>query len=97
LLATAKLARFNTPVLDRFLDDTAEQLCRAAEGRLAELVFQELRDQVRDTKLPAQRRELALLTLIDRNDPNLPSLILTLLDDSVMRLPALKALPAATK
>ena len=59
--------------------------------------FPRLRAQVRDTKLPAERRELALQTLLDGKDPEIPSLILTLLDDPVMRLAALKALPHATK
>ena len=59
--------------------------------------FPRLRAQVRDTKLPAERRELALQTLLDGNDPEIPSIIMALLDDPVMRLSALKALPRATK
>ena len=58
--------------------------------------FPRLRAQVRDTKLPAERRELALQTLLDGNDPEIPALILALLDDPALRLAALKALPRAT-
>ncbi len=59
--------------------------------------FPRLRAQVRDTKLPAERREMALQTLLDGKDPEIPSLILTLLDDPALRLSALKALPRVTK
>ncbi len=59
--------------------------------------FPRLRAQVRDTKLPAERRELALQTLLDGNDPEIPAIIMTLLDDPALRLAALKALPRATK
>ncbi len=59
--------------------------------------FPRLREQVKDTKLPAERRELALQTLLNGNDPEIPSLIVALLDDPAMRLSALKALPRATK
>jgi len=58
--------------------------------------FPKLRAQVRDTKLPVERRQLALQTLLDGKDPEIPSLIMALLDDPVMRLPALNALPRAT-
>lgn len=58
--------------------------------------FPRLRDQVRDAKLPVPRRELALQTLLDGKDPEIASLILTLLDDPALRLAALRALPQAT-
>jgi putative membrane-bound dehydrogenase-like protein len=58
--------------------------------------FPKLRDQVRDTKLPVERRQLALQTLLDGKDPEIPSLIMALLDDPAMRLAALNALPRAT-
>lgn len=58
--------------------------------------FPRLRAQVRDATLSAERRELALQTLLDGSDPEIPGLIEALLDDPVMRLPALKALPRAT-
>jgi putative membrane-bound dehydrogenase-like protein len=58
--------------------------------------FPKLRAQVRDTKLPVERRQLALQTLLDGKDPEIPSLIMALLDDPAMRLAALNALPRAT-
>jgi putative membrane-bound dehydrogenase-like protein len=58
--------------------------------------FPKLRDQVRDIKLPVERRQLALQTLLDGKDPEIPSLIMALLDDPAMRLAALNALPRAT-
>jgi putative membrane-bound dehydrogenase-like protein len=58
--------------------------------------FPRLRDIVKDPKQSAERRETALQTLLDGQDPEIPSLIESLLDDPVMRLPALKALPRAT-
>ncbi len=58
--------------------------------------FPKLRAQVRDQKLPVERRQLALQTLLDGKDPEIPSLILALLDDPAMRLSALNALPRAT-
>ena len=58
--------------------------------------FPRLREQVKDSKLPAERRQMALQTLLDGKDPEIPSLILALLDDPAMRLAALNALPRAT-
>lgn len=58
--------------------------------------FPRLREIVKDAKQSAERRETALQTLLDGNDPEIPGLIESLLDDPVMRLPALKALPRAT-
>jgi putative membrane-bound dehydrogenase-like protein len=59
--------------------------------------FPRLREQVKDAKLPVERRELALQTLLDGKDSEIRSLIQSLLDDPVMRLSALKALPAAMR
>lgn len=58
--------------------------------------FPRLREQVKDAKLPAERRQMALQTLLDGKDPEIPAIILALLDDPVMRLSALNALPRAT-
>ena len=59
--------------------------------------FPRLRQQVKDAALPVERRELALQTLLTGKDPEVRTLIQDLLDDPVMRLPALRALPAALR
>jgi putative membrane-bound dehydrogenase-like protein len=58
--------------------------------------FPRLREQVKDTKLPVERRQMALQTLLDGKDLEIPSIIMVLLDDPAMRLAALNALPRAT-
>jgi putative membrane-bound dehydrogenase-like protein len=58
--------------------------------------FPRLREQVKDTKLPVERRQMALQTLLDGKDPEIPSIIMVLLDDPAMRLAALNSLPRAT-
>jgi len=57
--------------------------------------FPKLREQVKDTKLPAERRQMALQALLDGKDPEIPSILKALLDDPAMRPSALKALPRA--
>jgi hypothetical protein len=59
--------------------------------------FPRLREQVKDAKLPVERRELALQTLLDGKDGEIRAIIQALLDDPVMRLSALKALPGAMR
>ena len=54
--------------------------------------FPRLREQVKDSKLPVERRELALQTLLNGKDTEIRSIIQALLDDPVMRLAALRAL-----
>jgi putative membrane-bound dehydrogenase-like protein len=55
--------------------------------------FPDLRREVMDAKLPAERRELALQILVEGRDPELRRMMIPLLDDPVLRLAALQALP----
>ena len=75
------------------ISDLREALAVAFGDKRA---FPRLRAQVRDTALPAERREMVLQTLLDGRDPEIPALILFLLDDPALRLAALRALPRAT-
>ena len=59
--------------------------------------FPRLREQVRDGGLAVERREAALMVLVQGDDPELGVLVGALLDDPAMRLAALKALPRALK
>ncbi len=59
-------------------------------------VFPQLRAQVADAALDIDRRQNALQTLAAGRDPDLGALIVTLLDDPVLRLPALRLLPQVT-
>jgi hypothetical protein len=59
--------------------------------------FPRLREQVRDGGLAVERREAALMVLVQGEDPELGALVGALLDDPAMRLAALKALPRALK
>ena len=56
-----------------------------------------MREQVRDGGLAVERREAALMVLVQGEDPELAGLVGALLDDPAMRLAALKALPRALK
>ncbi len=60
-------------------------------------VFPQLREQLKDTKQPVERRQTALQTLVAGKDPELTPLLIQLLDDPALRLAALKALPLAPK
>jgi hypothetical protein len=55
--------------------------------------FPGLRKSALDPALPPERRELALQVLVQGRDPELASVLLKLLDDKALRLPALRALP----
>lgn len=56
--------------------------------------FPGLRKAALDPALPVERRQNALQTLVQGNDPELGDLLLKLLDDPAMRLAALRALPS---
>lgn len=58
--------------------------------------FPRLRAQVLDTSLPADRRGTVLQTLIQGRDPGLADVLLKLLDDKAVRLPAIQALGKLT-
>ncbi len=60
-------------------------------------VFPQLREQLKDTKQPLERRQAALQTLVAGKDPQLTPILVELLDDPALRLSALKALPQAAK
>ena len=75
------------------ISDLREALAVAFGDKRA---FPRLREQVKDAKLPVERRQMALQTLLDGKDAEIPGIILVLLDDPAMRLAALNALPRAT-
>lgn len=56
-------------------------------------VYPQLRSQVFDKSLTTENRRTALQALVAGNDPELPNLVVKLLDDTALRLDALKALP----
>jgi putative membrane-bound dehydrogenase-like protein len=85
-----------TPVFEKLSRSSREpvrDLARAAAVRFGDRrVFPLLRETLADAQAPLEKRRHALKVLLDGRDPDIAPVLLRVLDDAELRLPALRAL-----